>query len=63
MNDTTKGEPLTVKTFKYVLTHLKNKNKKMYRHINRSGEQFQHPRCHVYIHGGLHGQRNGARHI
>ena len=42
MNDTTKGEPLRVKTYKDVLKHLKNKNKNMFRHINKSGEQFQY---------------------
>ena len=41
MNDTTKGEPLSMKTYKDVLKHLKKKNKKMFRHINKSGELFQ----------------------
>ena len=39
MNDTTKGEPLSVETYKTVLKHLKNKN--MFRHINRAGTYFQ----------------------
>ena len=41
MKDTTKGEPLSVKTYKDVLKHLKNKNKNMFRHINKAGEEFQ----------------------
>ena len=41
MNDTTKGEPLTVKTYQDVLKHLKKKEKNMFRHINKSGTLFQ----------------------
>ena len=41
MKDTTKGEPLSVKTYKDVLKHLKNRNKDMFRHINKAGEEFQ----------------------
>ena len=41
MKDNTKGEPLTVETFKTVLKHLKNKNKNMFRQINKAGQYFQ----------------------
>ena len=41
MKETTKGEPLTVKTYKAVLKHLKNKNKNMFRHITKAGQYFQ----------------------
>ena len=41
MKDTTKGEPLMVKTYKAVLKHLKKKNKNMFRHITKAGQYFQ----------------------
>ena len=41
MNETTKGEPQREKTYKDVLKHFKNKNKNMFRHINKAGEEFQ----------------------
>ena len=41
MNDSTKGEPLAIKTFQDVLNHFKKKNKNMFRHINKSGSLFQ----------------------
>ena len=41
MNDTTKGEPLTMETYKTVLKHLKNKDKNKFRHINKAGAYFQ----------------------
>ena len=41
MKDITKGEPLSAKTYKAVLKHLKNKNKNMFRHITKAGQYFQ----------------------
>ena len=41
MNNTTKEEPLSKKTYKDMLKHLKNKNKNMFCHINKAGEEFQ----------------------
>ena len=41
MKDTTKGVPLSEKTYKDVLNHLKKKNKKVFRHINKAGQDFQ----------------------
>ena len=41
MKDKTKGERLSLKTYKAVLKHIKKKNKNMFRHINRAGEQFK----------------------
>ena len=41
MKDTTKGEPLSEKTYKDVLNYLNKKNKKMFRHINKAGQDFQ----------------------
>ena len=41
MNDTTKGELISAKTYMDVLAHLKNKNKNMFRHINKAGKEFQ----------------------
>ena len=38
MKDTTKGEPLSEKTYKDVIAHLKKKNKNMFRHINKAGQ-------------------------
>ena len=37
IKDTTKGEPLSVKTYKDVRT----KNKNIFHHINKAGEEFQ----------------------
>ena len=42
MKDKTKGERLSIKTYKAVLKHIKKKNKNMFRHINKAGEQFKH---------------------
>ena len=39
--DTKKGEPLSVETYQAILKHLKNKNKYMFRHINKAGTHFQ----------------------
>ena len=42
MNDTTKGEPLSMETYKTVLEHLKNKNKNINTlNINKAGAYFQ----------------------
>ena len=41
MKDKTKGAPLSAKTYKAVLKHLKNKNKNMFRHITKAGQYFQ----------------------
>ena len=41
MNDTTKGEPLALETYKAVLKHLKKKRKKKFRHITNAGQYFQ----------------------
>ena len=41
MKDTTKGQPLSEKTYKDVIAHLKKNNKKMFRHINKAGQDFQ----------------------
>ena len=41
MNDTTKGEPLALETYKAVLKHLKKKKKNMFRHITKAGQYFQ----------------------
>ena len=41
MKDKTKGEPLSLKTYKAVLKHIKKKNKKMFRRINKAGELFK----------------------
>ena len=35
------GEKLKLKTWKAVLKHIKNKNKNMFRHINKAGEGFR----------------------
>ena len=35
------GEPLTDKTYRKVLKHLKKRNKKMFRHITKAGMDFQ----------------------
>ena len=34
-------EPLKKETYKKVLKHLKKNNKKMFRHINNAGNEFQ----------------------
>ena len=41
MKDKTKGEPLSLKTYKAVLKHIKNKNKNMFCHINKAGQFFK----------------------
>ena len=41
MKDKTKGEPLSLKTYKAVLKHIKKKNKNMFRHINKAGALFK----------------------
>ena len=41
MNDTTKGEPLSMETYKTVLKHLKNEHKNMFHHNNKAGVYFQ----------------------
>ena len=41
MKVTTKGEPLSEKTYKDVLAHLKKKNKKMFCHLNEAVQEFQ----------------------
>ena len=41
MKDKTKGEPLSLKTYKAVLKHIKNRNKNMFRHINKAGQYFK----------------------
>ena len=38
MKDTTKGEPLSDKTYRDILNHLKKKNKKMFHHITKAGQ-------------------------
>ena len=48
MKDKTKGEPLSLKTYKAVLKHIKNKNKNMFRHINKAGELFKQA-MYVYM--------------
>ena len=42
MKDKTKGAKLKLKTYKAVLKHIKNKNKNMFRHINKAGEGFKY---------------------
>ena len=42
MKDKTKGEKLKIKTYKAVLKHIKKKNKNMFCHINKAGEQFKY---------------------
>ena len=37
-----KGEKLQIKTWKAVLKHIKNKNKNMFRHLNKAGEGFKY---------------------
>ena len=46
MKDKTKGEPLSLKTYKAVLKHIKNKN--MFRHINKAGALFKQA-MYVYM--------------
>ena len=41
MQDKTKGEPLSLKTYKAVLKHKKKENKNMFRHINKAGALFK----------------------
>ena len=41
MKDKTKGAPLSAKTYKAVLKHLKKKKKNMFRHITKAGQYFQ----------------------
>ena len=41
MKDKTKGERLSMKTYKAVLKHIKNKNENMFCHINKAGELFK----------------------
>ena len=48
MKDTTKEEPLSEKTYKDVIAHLKKKNKNMFRHINKAGQDFQNA-MFVYV--------------
>ena len=46
IKDTTKGEPLTVEKYNTVLKHLTNKNKNMFRHINK---QFFQDAMYLYM--------------
>ena len=46
MKDKTKGEPLSLKTYKAVLKHIKNKS--MFRHINKAGALFKQA-MYVYM--------------
>ena len=48
MNDTSKGEPLSEKTYKDVIAHLKNENKDIFRHIINAGQEFQNA-MYVYM--------------
>ena len=40
MNETTKGEPLSEKTYKDMIAHLKDLKTNMFRHINQVGPEF-----------------------
>ena len=44
MNDTTKGEPLSMETYKTVLKHLKKKKKNMFCHIKNWCQTARHIR-------------------
>ena len=48
MNETTKGEPLSLETYQAVLKHLKKKNKNIFRHINKAGTHFQDSMFIIY---------------
>ena len=48
MKDNTKGETLSLKTYKAVLKHIKKKKKNIFRHINKTGELFKHT-MYVYM--------------
>ena len=54
MKDTTKGEPLTLETYKAVLKHVKKKKKNIFRHINQGGAVLS--RRNVHLHGKLYEQ-------
>ena len=42
------GGKLKLKTYKAVLKHIKNKNKNMFRHINKAGEGFKYA-MYIYM--------------
>ena len=42
MSRQTKGEKLSIDTWKAVLKHIKQKNKNMFRHLNKAGDRFKY---------------------
>ena len=53
MKDKTKGDPLSAKTYKAVLKHLKKKNKNTFHHITKAGQYFQDA-LYIYMFIQLH---------
>ena len=42
MSRQTKGDKLSLDTWKAVLKHIKQKNKNMFRHLNKAGDRFKY---------------------